>query len=82
MSIFNKTEPCRIVNSNFRNACVKVIVLVEYYNPFEVKLKEMERKYIHTPVALDVVDMIKQEAKLYHENYQYYNYVFCGIKKV
>jgi hypothetical protein len=54
----------------------------EYYNPLERNLKEMEQKYYDTPVALDVVNMIKQEISLYHDNFYDYSYVFYGMKKV
>lgn len=55
--------------------------LDEYYNPLEINLKVMEHKYVHNPVALDVVNMIKQEIKLYHENSHDYSYVFYGMQK-
>ncbi|RHW35865.1 class I SAM-dependent methyltransferase [Lysinibacillus yapensis] len=53
----------------------------EYYHPLERNLEAMERQYNDTPVALDVVNMIKQEINLYHKHSQDYSYVFYGMKK-
>ncbi|MFS0577068.1 methyltransferase domain-containing protein [Sporosarcina sp. 179-K 3D1 HS] len=53
----------------------------EYYNPLGRNLREMEHKYYATPVALNVVNMIKQEISLYQNNSREYSYVFYGMKK-
>lgn len=60
----------------------KGLKLDEYYNPLERNLKEMEEMYHNIPVALDVVNMIKQEIKLYYDHFDDYSYVFYGMKKI
>jgi ubiquinone/menaquinone biosynthesis C-methylase UbiE len=53
-----------------------------YYNPLKRNLEKMEHRYHDTPVALDAVNMIKQEINLYHDHSHDYSYVFYGMKKV
>ncbi|WP_338472994.1 class I SAM-dependent methyltransferase [Niallia sp. XMNu-256] len=55
---------------------------IEYYHPLEHNLKEMELKYDDHPVAMTVVNMIKQEINLYHNQSRDYSYVFYGMKKL
>ena len=42
----------------------------------------MELKYDAHPVALDVVNMMKQEINLYRNHSHDYSYVFDGMKKI
>jgi ubiquinone/menaquinone biosynthesis C-methylase UbiE len=53
----------------------------EYYNPLEKNLKDMEEKYFDNLDALNVVEMLRQEIRLYHNNVHDYSYVFYGMKK-
>ena len=53
----------------------------EYYNPLELSLQKMEKKYDTISDALNVVDMLRQELQLYHHNFHDYSYVFYGVQK-
>ncbi|MFJ7667320.1 hypothetical protein ACIQXI_09435 [Lysinibacillus sp. NPDC097195] len=53
----------------------------EYYNPLELSLQKMEKKYDTIADANNVIAMIRQEIKLYHQHYQDYSYVFYGVRK-
>ena len=53
----------------------------EYYNPLEKNLKDMEEKYFDNLDALNVVEMLRQEIRLYHNNVHDYSYVFYVMKK-
>jgi len=53
----------------------------EYYNPLERNLTDMEKRHVDNPDALEVIELIRQEIRLYHENVNDYSYVFYGMKK-
>ncbi|WP_307477011.1 hypothetical protein [Cytobacillus purgationiresistens] len=52
----------------------------EYYNPLNLNLINMEKKYVEVPSALDVVKMIKQEISVYQHHSDDYSYVFYGMR--
>jgi len=53
----------------------------EYYNPLELSLQQMEKKYDTDEDAFSVINMIRQEIKLYQHYYHDYSYVFYGVRK-
>ncbi|WP_181347889.1 class I SAM-dependent methyltransferase [Thalassobacillus sp. CUG 92003] len=54
----------------------------EYYGPLEGNLQAMEERYPDNAAALNVVSLLREEIKLYHNHVRDYTYVFYGMKKV
>lgn len=82
-TISNKINQITALNYNYIFSFVLPMKdwVEEYYNPLELSLQKMEKKYDTDADAFNVINMIRQEIKLYQHYYHDYSYVFYGLQK-
>ncbi|OLO39339.1 hypothetical protein BTR23_09865 [Alkalihalophilus pseudofirmus] len=54
----------------------------QYYGPLKGNLQKMEQKYAGNEMALKVVQMLRDEIKLYENYSNDYSYASYGMRKI